>query len=105
MCRGSLRDFLDDYKHEAALAVHWIWVGPNGRATRPETGGVLPYYVLCGQEADAHVKAIVNSFYLEGVAVHPHNFHYQCEPTATGLHAFFPDPQCAQREDAYQMVH
>ena len=84
-CREPLRDFLDKYKHEAGLAVHWIWVGPNGRATRPESGGVLPYYTLCDEEAAWQVKTIVNTFYLRGLATHPHNFMFRCVPLLSSL--------------------
>lgn len=77
-CRQDLHSFLDEYKQQAALSVHWIWVGPNGHASRPATGGVLPYYTLCSSVADPHIKTIVNTFFLESLAVHPHNFHYRC---------------------------
>lgn len=69
---------MDNYKDNAALSVHWIWVGPDGRTTRPDTGGVLPYYTMCSEEADRHVKTIVNTYFLEGVDIHPHNFRYRC---------------------------
>lgn len=78
MCRADLPTFMDSYKKYAALSVHWIWVGPDGHATRPETGGVLPYYTMCSEEADRHIKTIVNTYFLDGVEIHPHNFHYMC---------------------------
>jgi hypothetical protein len=74
--RLDIRSFMDAYKTEPALAVHWIFVGPNGRRYRPVSGGVLPYYTRCADQPDIHVKTIVNTFYLESLAVHPHNFHY-----------------------------
>ena len=74
----NVRALLDEYKHTAALAVNWIWVGPSGRKTRPPGGGVLQHYNQCVPDADKHIKSIVNTFYLDGVAVHPHNFHYRC---------------------------
>ena len=79
-CRRPLREFLDGYKHEAALSVHWVWVGPNGRATRPAAGGVLPHYTRCSAQAAPQIKTIANLYFLEGLAVHPHNFHYQYGP-------------------------
>lgn len=60
--------------------MHWVWVGPNGRTTRPSSGGVLPFYTLCAAEADRHVKTIANTFFLEGLDVHPHNFRFRSAP-------------------------
>eukprot|EP00892_Ulva_mutabilis_P011734 jgi/Ulvmu1/8933/UM005_0024.1 len=73
----KIKDFMDAYKHEAGLSVHWVWVGPNGRTARPASGGVLPYYTLCAASADKHVKTIANTFYLSGLDVHPHNFRFR----------------------------
>lgn len=69
---------MDAYKHAAGLSVHWVWVGPNGRTRRPDSGGVLPFYTLCEATADKHVKTIANTFFLSGLEVHPHNFRYRC---------------------------
>ena len=38
---------LDEFKHEAALSVHWLFVGSSGRKERPESGGVLQSYPQC----------------------------------------------------------
>lgn len=69
----------------SALSVHWIWMGPNGHAARPATGGVLPYYTMCSAEADRHVKTIVNTYFLEGLEIHPHNFHYRYVPNCWSM--------------------
>ena len=82
-CRKDLTTFMDSYKKYPALSVHWIWVGPDGHAARPATGGVLPYYTMCSAEPDRHVKTIVNTFFLEGMEIHPHNFHYRFVPGCT----------------------
>jgi hypothetical protein len=79
LCR-DLHSLLDEYKQYPALSVHWIWVGPNGHARRLATGGVLPYYTMCSASPDRHIKTIVNTYFLEGVTVHPHNFVYRCGP-------------------------
>lgn len=79
---ADLATFMDSYKTYPALSVHWIWVGPDGHAARPATGGVLPYYTLCSAEADRHVKTIVNTYFLEGLEIHPHNFHYRDDKNA-----------------------
>lgn len=83
----DLKTFLDGYKQHGGVATHWVWVGPNGRATRPMSGGVLPYYGLCADHAESTIKTIVNTFFVESVAVHPHNFHYRCGPCRSALKA------------------
>ena len=62
---------------EPGLSVNWIAVGPGGRGNRPQAGGVLPYYKQCVPGADRHVKTIANTWFLDGVALHPHNFHFR----------------------------
>ena len=74
----DLKGFLDQYKHSAALAVHWVKVGPSDRETRVKEGGVLQHYTQCIPQADAHFKSIVNTWYLDGVTLHPHNFRFRC---------------------------
>lgn len=73
----DLKGFLDQYKMESGLVVNWIMVGPSGRKTRPEEGGVLKYYDQCVSKADRHIKTIANTWFLDGVATHPHNFHFR----------------------------
>lgn len=63
---------------EAGLSVHWIVVGPSGNRFRPEEGGVLQHYDQCIPEPSTLIKTIVNTYYLRGITVHPHNFEYQC---------------------------
>ena len=62
---------------EPGLSVNWIAVGPGGRGNRPRSGGVLPYYKQCVPDVDRHVKTIANTWFLDGVALHPHNFHFR----------------------------
>jgi hypothetical protein len=76
LCSAELHDFMDGYKTHPGLSVHWIWVGPDGHVSRPATGGVLPYYTMCSAEADHHIKTIANTYFLDGVDIHPHNFHF-----------------------------
>jgi hypothetical protein len=96
--RLPLKEYLDKWRREAALAVHWIWVGPNGRVTRPATGGVLPYYRLCSDEPAWQVKTVVNTYYLQGLATHPHNYEYLC---AAALKCY---PASAYRSVLFQPV-
>ena len=74
---------LDDYRLFAGLVVHWVLVGPSHRETRPEHGGVLRHYTRCGKVAQSTVKTITNTYFLESVDLHPHNFKFVCVPTAT----------------------
>jgi hypothetical protein len=78
-CRdeGGLKDLLDEYKTEAGLSVHWIKVGPSGHELRPPAGGVLSHYDRCIPEADAVVKTIANSYYVQGMTIHAHNFLFR----------------------------
>ena len=73
-CRRSLKDLLAGFKTEAGLAVHWVWVGPSGRAARPAAGGVLPHYDQCAAVPSAAIKTFANTYWLQGLATHPHNF-------------------------------
>lgn len=75
--KKGLADFLDAYKHEVGIAVHWVWVGPSGRRRRPASGGVLPYYTLCSDQPSTHLKTIANMWFIEGMDVHPHNFRFR----------------------------
>lgn len=59
--------------------MHWVIVGPSGRHTRPESGGVLRHYHACEGKARHMVKTIVNTFYVANVASHPHNFEFRCD--------------------------
>jgi hypothetical protein len=77
-CRQTLRNLLDEYKQEAGLAVHMVLMGPSGLEHRPRTGGVLPYYDQCHKEPERMVKTIANTYFLTGLAVHPHNFWFRC---------------------------
>lgn len=79
MCRQeTLKDLLDDYKYFAGLLTHWVLMGPSGRETRPEAGGVLRDYTLCGQRAEGIGKTIANTHFLRRVDLHPHNFVFWC---------------------------
>lgn len=73
----KLKTFLDRYKLEPGLSVNWIKVGPGGLARRPREGGVLKFYKHCVPVPDMHVKTIANTWFLEGVALHPHNFIFR----------------------------
>ena len=79
-CRRDqkLPQFLDAYRQEAGLSVHWVLVGPSGRRTRPPGGGVLQHYTQCAGEGRHMVKTIANTFYLANVASHPHNLEFRC---------------------------
>lgn len=50
--------------------------------TIPDTDGEahLQAYQMCDPNVDTHIKTIANTYYLAGVAVHPHNFHFRCDP-------------------------
>lgn len=74
---ASLKALLDEYRMEAGLSVHWITVGPSGHRFRPEEGGVLTYYDQCIPRPHAAMKTIANTYYLRGIAVHPHNFDFR----------------------------
>ena len=74
----EIHEFLDDFKDEPGLSVNWIWVGPSGRETRPEGGGVLRHYDQCAPEPTDRFKTIVNTWWLEGTSQHPHNCVFRC---------------------------
>jgi Glycosyltransferase family 92 len=103
----DLKGLLDQYKDEPGLSVNWIAVGPSGRTNRPPRGGVMPYYTQCVPDPDRHIKTIANTWFLDGVALHPHNFHFRC---ACGAYLWrplqaspypLPAPQlCAARNSA-----
>ena len=80
--RGSpppeIHDFLDEFRDAAGLSVNWVWVGPSGRETRPEGGGVLQHYDQCVPEAEMRFKTIANTWFLQGLTEHPHNFVFRC---------------------------
>ena len=44
--------------------------------------GVLPHYTLCSEEPAWQVKTIANTYYLQSLATHPHNFIFRCSNTA-----------------------
>jgi hypothetical protein len=78
----DLKGFLNEFKMFPGLSLHWVFVGPSGWDRRPPSGGVLQHYTQCEAQADRHVKTIANTYYLDGTAVHPHNFHFRCDPSA-----------------------
>jgi hypothetical protein len=82
----TLKSLLDDYKHFPGLGVHWIFMGPSGHEVRPREGGVLRHYRQCSPKANRHVKTIVNTFYVDKITGHPHNFFYRCA-AVLGLHS------------------
>lgn len=73
----DLKGFLNAYKMEPGLSINWIMVGPSLRKRRPEAGGVLNFYKRCVPVPDRHIKTIANTWFLDGVALHPHNFHFR----------------------------
>lgn len=75
----ALKQFLGDYKHESALVMHWVIVGPSHQETRPQEGGVLRAYRECQTQPSNVVKSIVNTFFLANMASNPHTFEYRCE--------------------------
>jgi hypothetical protein len=81
-CRNdTLQEMLDDYKEYAGLSVHWVIVGPSNRLTRPESGGVLKHYTECSGKGRHIVKTIANTYFLENISTHPHNFQFRCADT------------------------
>jgi hypothetical protein len=74
----GLKELLNEYKLHAGLSISWVLFGPSGRETRPSEGGVLKDYEKCYVPRQVAIKTIVNSHFLEGVTVHPHNFMYRC---------------------------
>ena len=85
----DLKNFLNGFRHHAGLSVSWLMVGPGHRGVRPKEGGVLASYTQCLPEPDRHVKTIANTYYLDGVAVHPHNFHFRCATASYYLSCVF----------------
>ena len=75
---GALKAFLDERKYEGGISIHWIVVGPSRRRARPAAGGVLRHYRRCDPHVHPAIKTIANTFYLSGLAAHPHNFRYRC---------------------------
>ena len=85
----TLKKLLDEFKLEPGLVAHWVVFGPNGREKRPEQGGVLRHYTRCTlghHRQGARVKSIVNTFFVEHAATHPHNFQYRCAHASTHAH-------------------
>jgi hypothetical protein len=80
---GTLKEFLEGYKFEAALVMHWIIVGPSGRETRPQRGGLLRHYQQCRKVAARVVKSIANTYFLANIAGNPHTLEYRCAPAAS----------------------
>lgn len=81
MCRPKKKDlkgFLDQYKAEAGLSIHWVLMGPSGQETRPPEGGVLRTYQRCNPNPNWIIKTIANMYFVTGVTNHPHNFPYRC---------------------------
>lgn len=73
----DLKGFMDMYKMETGLSINWVVAGPSGIKKRPKEGGVMSHYTQCVSKPDRHVKTIANTWFLEGVANHPHNFHFR----------------------------
>ena len=74
---NNLKSVLDDYKTFGGLSVHWIMVGPSGRLTRPQQGGFLRHYTKCMPSPTDTFKTIVNTWFISGMTLHPHNFHFR----------------------------
>ena len=79
LCSTSvgMKEFLDDYRHQPALVMHWVIVGPSHQASRPGEGGVLRAYRECQSRPAKVVKSIVNTFLLANMASNPHTFEYR----------------------------
>lgn len=73
----TLKEFLDGFRHEAALLMHWVVVGPSHRGTRPATGGVLRAYRSCRLFPSPVVKSITNTFKLANICGSPHTFEHR----------------------------
>jgi len=80
VCRPqmTLPQFLNRYKYEPALSVHWVLVGPSGQHARPPSGGVLRHYTHCAGEGSHVIKTIANTYYLSNTAGHAHNAEFRC---------------------------
>jgi hypothetical protein len=77
-CRDeSLQEMLNDYKERAGLSVHWVHMGPSGVDKRPAAGGVLRHYTKCEGHGNPKVKTIANTYYLENISPHAHNFQFR----------------------------
>jgi hypothetical protein len=81
--RVPLKQFLNDYKHQPALVMHWIIVGPSHQENRPAAGGVLRAYRECDVKPSPVVKSIVNTFFLANMASNPHTFEYRSAPSSS----------------------
>ena len=81
-CRNgtTLKQYLDGFRDEVALAMHWVMVGPSGQDRRPRRGGALRTYTECDHKPSAYVKSIANSWFLSNVAGNPHVFEYRRAP-------------------------
>jgi hypothetical protein len=79
LCRKdvTIKKFLDDFKHQPALVMHWVIVGPSHQEHRPVEGGVLRAYRECSTKPSPVVKSIVNTFFLANMAANPHTFEYR----------------------------
>ena len=79
LCRSnsSLKEFLDGFKHQAGVTIHWVLMGSSGQETRPERGGVLRHYQRCRKPPSDRVKTIANSWFLTNHAGQVHNFEYR----------------------------
>lgn len=96
--KETLKNFLDERKHSAGIAMHWILFGSNHRETRPERGGMLRDYTRCMKKPWNLVKTIANTYFLVDAQGAPHNalFKYEiplCPPRKLGptLHGVFCD--------------
>lgn len=74
----SLKQFLDGFKHEAAVVMHWVLMGSSGHDHRPEHGGVLRHYSHCHSDPSDRVKTIANTWFLANHAGQVHNYEYRC---------------------------
>jgi hypothetical protein len=84
---------LDDYKHYPGLSVHWVFVGPSGMDERPAAGGALRHYKHCSGMGAKHIKTIANTFFLQNVTPHPHNFEFRYGHVAPVHGSMSPSPQ------------
>ena len=79
----TLQSYLDKFKNEPALVVHWIMVGPSHRDHRAPEGGALRHYRECNKRPNAVFKSIANTWFLANTCGSPHTFEYRCAPRAS----------------------
>ncbi|KAG2488747.1 hypothetical protein HYH03_012745 [Edaphochlamys debaryana] len=74
----SLPAILPSFNSFPALGLNWVFFGSSGHNTRPAAGNLASYSKCLPRKHKAceHVKSIVNTKYVEGLAWSPHHFTY-----------------------------